>query len=41
MRLLVDRIGLVGIGGMWFVGYGEGCRLSEEAESSVKVDFNG
>ena len=41
MWLLVDRVGLVGIGGMWFVGYGKGGRLSEEAESSVKVNFNG
>ncbi len=41
MRVVVDRVGLVGVGGMWFVGYGKGGRLSEEAESSVKVNFNG
>jgi len=41
MWLVVDRVGLIGVGGMWFARYGKGCRLSEEAKSSVEVNFNG
>ena len=40
MWLLMDRVCLIGVGGMRFVRDGKGGGVAGEAKSSVKVNFN-